>query len=307
MSSLPDDEGFSRVYDSDEDDAEYGDENMAPVHPVRSMQAAFEESIRESADQQNNTHSPGSGLDAKARRQKMIEQDDYDESYTAQWRKKPQASHHPLWKLMAQISFGVHLLEQKLAKSDEEVVKILQKHVDEVDAYLEKTTEDFDLAFLDIKERINYLRLPLEHANIFDIMLDDKPFRASIVEGNAKIEKIVTRTSRAKNDALSDVSKGIEAVTELVTYLNGVSGRWSHSDEQTLAIYQAMNANAEGWYRCFRALQVKGNDLSIVLVQLTTILKEMSKRAGVANRRAVSTYYSDTSSDDGCRHGIQLT
>lgn len=286
------DEGLStRVYESDSDDDGFeADSPVAgkpPVHPMPSMQGPFEESIMESVEEQSNPAREGPPLGPKARRQKMIEQDDYNESYMWQWRRKPRAKYHPLWKLMAQISFGVHLLQQKLAKSDEEVVKILQKHVDEVDTYLEKTTEDFDLAYMDIKERINYLQLPLEHVNIFDMMLDDKRFRTSIVDGNEKIEKIVERTARAKNDSLVDVSKGVEAVTELATYLNGVGGKWVDSDEQTAAIYNAMRGNAEGWYRCFRTLEAKGSDLSKALAQLSSILNEMSKRAGVASRRAV--------------------
>ncbi|KAF2100082.1 hypothetical protein NA57DRAFT_75584 [Rhizodiscina lignyota] len=289
-------EEVSRMYESDSDnevDTESINIGAPPVHPIPSMQGAFEESIVESIEEQNDPKIPDATLGPKARRQKMIEQDDYDETYNAQWRRKPQARYHPLWKLMAQISFGVHLLQQRLAKSDEEVVKILQKHVDEVDTHLEKTTEDFDLAYLDIKERINYLKLPLEHVNIFDIMLDDKQFRTSIIEGNEKIEKICNRTARAMNDSLVDVSKGIEAVTELATYLNGVREKWADTEKQTQAIYNAMRGNAEGWYRCFRALQVKGNDLGLVLGQLGNILNEMSKRAGVASRRAAPSRGSD--------------
>lgn len=288
-------EEVSTVYESDsEDGGGIGDggttESISigapPVHPVPAMQGAFEESIVESVDEHNVPRKPP--LDAKARRQKMIERDEYDETYNAQWRRKPQAKFHPLWKLMAQVSFGVHLLQQKLAKSDEEVVKILQKHVDEVDTYLEKISEDFELAQLDIKERINYLKLPLEHVNIFDIMLDDKQFRTSIIEGNEKIERICDRTARATNDSIVDVRKGIEAVTELSNFLRSIGGKWGDASGQTLAIYNAMRGNAEGWSRCFQQLQVKGNDLGLLLGQLGNILNEMSKRAGVASRRAVS-------------------
>jgi len=47
---------------------------------------------------------------------------------------------------MAQISFGIYLLLHGIAKDDEQVMNILQGHVDEVDEFLETTLADFDLA-----------------------------------------------------------------------------------------------------------------------------------------------------------------
>ncbi|KAF2144581.1 uncharacterized protein K452DRAFT_296010 [Aplosporella prunicola CBS 121167] len=280
-------------------DDEYDEQpalDRAPVHPIACMQAAFEESIMESLEpvsesEEKRKHQQdkggGGGGSAKARRQRMLDEDEYNGSYTAQWRMKPSAKYHPLWKLVAQISFGVHLLNQQLAKSDEEVSNILKMHVQEVDVFLENTTEDFDLALADIQERINYLKLPLEHVNIFDIMLDDRQFRTSIVEGNEKIEKIVERTARAMNDALLDVEKGMEATEELSRYLQRIGGEWTDGDDELCGIYDAMCGNSEGWLECLQTLQTKGNDLGIALVQLGSILNEMTKRAGVASRRSI--------------------
>ncbi|KAK8204049.1 hypothetical protein IWZ01DRAFT_104997 [Phyllosticta capitalensis] len=271
--------------DDDCDDSHLLD--RAPSHPIACMQGAFDESIVEAQravdyDDQDTLDDP------KARRQRLIEDDDYGDSYTAQWRKKnPTAKWHPLWKLVAQISFGVHLLNQQLAKSDKEVSNILKRHVQELDIFLERTTEDFDLALVDIKERISHLKLPLEHVNIFDIMLDDHQFRTSIVDGNEKIEKIVERTARAMNDSLMDVEKGIDAIQELSKYLAAIGCGWADGDEEIMGIYMAMCQNSEGWLECLRSLQQKGNDLGVALVQLGSILNEISKRAGVASRRSV--------------------
>jgi len=232
---------------------DHGEQATAPVHPLATMQGAFEESIEESMRDPDPHRaaslSKDTALGPEARRKKLLQVDDYTSSYNSRWRQAPGAKYHPLWKLMAQISFGVHLLQQQLAKSDQEVVKIMHTHVDEVDGFLERTTEDLDLALIDVKERINYLRLPLEHVNIFDIMLDDKQFRTSILEGNEKIERIVERTAQAMNDSLLDVSTGIEATTELARYLDTIGDAWAKDNAELLGIYNAMRGNAEGWYR----------------------------------------------------------
>ncbi|KAL1642733.1 hypothetical protein SLS58_005237 [Diplodia intermedia] len=262
--------------------------DSAPVHPIACMQGAFEESIIEAEDSEQEKVKSKRAGGAQARRQRMLEQDDYNESYNAQWRtKNPTAKYHPLWKLVAQISFGVHLLNQQLAKSDEEVSRILKTHVQEVDQFLEKTTEDFELALADIQERINHLKLPLEHVNIFDMMLDDRQFRTSIIEGNEKIEKIVERTARAMNDSLVDVEKGAEATDELSRYLVRIGAHWAEGDDELMDIYMAMCGNSEGWLECLRNLQTKGSELGLALAQLGSILNEMTKRAGVASRRSI--------------------
>ncbi|KAK8164542.1 hypothetical protein IWX90DRAFT_416299 [Phyllosticta citrichinensis] len=277
--------------DDDCDDSSMLD--RAPSHPIACMQGAFDESIVEAHRAVENDDQDTLD-DAKARRQRLIEDDNYSDSYTAQWRKKnPTAKWHPLWKLVAQISFGVHLLNQQLAKSDKEVSNILKRHVQELDIFLERTTEDFDLALVDIKERISHLKLPLEHVNIFDIMLDDLQFRTSIVDGNEKIEKIVERTARAMNDSLMDVGTGIEAIRELSKYLASIGCGWADGDEEIMGIYMAMCQNSEGWLECLGTLQQKGNDLGVALVQLGSILNEISKRAGVASRRSVTGFKVD--------------
>lgn len=275
--------------DEEDDDDNYNDDadtaSMAPPrHPVPSMQGAFEESINESS--QPNRRRKSTGANAEERRQRVLEDQHYDDSWTRRWKQSPGARHHPLAKLMAQIVFGMHLLQQQAAKSDEEVVKILQTHVDEVDTFLEKTTEDFDLAIRDIQERIRYLKLPMSHVEVFGTMLEDKQFRTQLLDGNDKIENIIERTSRAMDAALLDVHKGKASTKELEQYLHSVEDEWPGEKQDLEDVLTAMRGNQEGWKFCFRDLQKKGTQLRDLLDHLTTVIGEMSRMAAEASRRA---------------------
>ena len=270
----------------DEDSDDDLDEKP-PIHPVPTMQGAFEESMAESLNESNEPDPSDrySTADSVSRRKMLLEQAEYERTVAGRWKQKPGEKFHPLWKLVAQISFGMHLLQQRQAKSDEEVIRILQTHVDDVDGFLERTTEDFDLAQGDINERIRYLRLPLEHGEVFDGMLNDRSFRIAIVEGNEKIEHIIDRTAVAMTDALKDVQKGLDATRELAKYLTRVDKRWDDRTEEHDSVYLAMIGNTEGWTRAFLTLQTKGNTLRKALFRLGGIVAEMQKRAGAASRK----------------------
>ena len=273
-------EDMETTSESDVDDS-------PPVHPVPTMQGAFEESMAETMNGEDEGEPPDrySKADSVTRRKMLLEQDQYERTVAGRWKQKPGEKFHPLWKLVAQISFGMHLLQQGLAKSDEEVLKILQTHVDEVDGFLERTTEDFDLAQGDINERIRYLKLPLEHGQVFDQMLAERSFRVAIVEGNEKIEHIIDRTAAAMNDALKDVQKGLDATRELAKYMTRVDKMWEDRTEEHDSVYLAMIGNTEGWTRAFLTLQSKGGHLRKALVQLGGIVAEMQRRAGAASRK----------------------
>ncbi|CAO1597118.1 hypothetical protein XANCAGTX0491_000942 [Xanthoria calcicola] len=279
----------SRMSASDMDNDSLSDVEDAkpPVHPVPQMQGAFEESMMETLNESEDPESLDrmSTADSVSRRKMLLEQDEYQRTVAGRWKQRPGEQFHPLWKLVAQISFGMHLLQQGLAKSDEEVIKILQTHVDEIDGFLERTTEDFDLAQGDIDERIRYLKLPLEHGSVFDTMLNDRNFRIAIVEGNEKIEHIIDRTAAAMNDSLKDVQKGLDATRELAKYLTRVDKQWDERTEEHDSVYLAMIGNTEGWTRAFLTLQSKGNALRRALVQLGGIVAEMQRRAGAASRK----------------------
>lgn len=283
--------------DGDEDGALEDEMEMEPpVHPVPTMQGAFEESLAETLNEPEDTYASNreSIADSVSRRKLLLEQQEYERTVAGRWKQRPGEKFHPLWKLVAQISFGMHLLQQRMAKSDEEVIKILQTHVDEVDGFLERTTEDFDLAQGDINERIRYLRLPLEHTDVFDTMLNDRSFRIAIVEGNEKIEHIIDRTAAAMNDALKDVQKGLDATRELAKYLTRLDLHWDDRTDEHDSVYLAMIGNTEGWSRAFLDLQAKGNVLRKALVQLGGIVAEMQRRAGAASRKNLVSYHHNT-------------
>ncbi|KAK4549189.1 hypothetical protein LTR36_007647 [Oleoguttula mirabilis] len=256
-----------------------------PMHPVTSMQGAFEESILESDEHEQPRVTENKDGDAEARRQKLLDAKQYDDSWATRWKQKAGAQYHPLLKLMAQIVFGMHLLQQQQAKSDEEVVKILQTHVNEVDGFLERTSDDFDLAIADIEERIRHLKLPMTHLDVFNIMLDDKKFRTQLLDGNDKIEKIIDRTAKAMNAALMDVRKGMQATQELAKYLERVRDRWPRQQRDIAEVYGAMRGNEQGWIRYLQDLQAKGSNLGNNLIRLGTVIGEMSKLAAAASRR----------------------
>ena len=265
------------------DDVESDSIMEPPVHPIVSMHQAFEESILESTEeQQEAAKETGS---AEARRQQLLEAHQYDDAWTTRWKQKRGALHHPLLKLMAQIVFGMHLLQQQQAKSDAEVVKILQTHVNEVDGFLERTFEDFELAIADIEERIRHLKLPMTHLDVFNIMLDDKKFRTQLLHGNDNIEKIIDRTAKAMKAALMDVQEGIQATRELDRYLVSVKESWPRQQGEIAEVFGAMRGNEQGWRKYLKDLQFKGQRLDSDLVQLGTVIGVMSKLAAEASRR----------------------
>jgi hypothetical protein len=257
---------------------------LPPQHPVPQLQGAFEESMMEAV---YDLEEGEQKVDSVARRKMLLQGDRYERVCAGRWKQRPGEKFHPLWKLSAQLSFGLHLLAQGLAKSEEEVMRILQSHVDDIDGFLERTTEDFDLAQSDVDERLRYLRLPLTHVKVFDHMLDDKAFRGSIVEGNEKIEHIVERTSEAMKDALKDVQKGIDATGALGRYLTDLKNNWADRTPELDAVYVAMLGNVEGWTRAFMDLHLQGNRLAVSLVQLAGIVAEMQRRAGIASRKVL--------------------
>lgn len=190
------------------------------------------------------------------------------------------------------MSFGVHLLVKGLAKSDTEVLKILQSHVDEMDGFLERTSEDFLIIQLDLRTRIQYLSLPLQNLDVFDGMLADRNFRFSMIAYNHLIEHAIERFSLTVKDALKDISKGKEAIRALRHYL------WQSATENVplpnhmQAVYDSMAANVEGWNNTLSRLRRKGTSLEAALVQLGRAVTEMQRRVGVASRKdKVRTWY----------------
>ncbi|CAJ2499941.1 Uu.00g027940.m01.CDS01 [Anthostomella pinea] len=257
-----------------------------PLHPIPAMQPAFTESLIEAT---NNTAELKPKLrfgDAKQRRTHLLDGAKGAGLQAELWRYRPGQKHHELWKLLAQISFGVYLLLNGIANSNEQVVTILQGHIDEVDEFLETTLEDLNLAVQDVQERIDFLRLPMENIATFEQMLEDRNFRLQIVNGNEKIEHIVERTTTALEATLKDVDEGLRATKEFAIYLGDQQERaWRQQRPELGEIYDAMKGNAQGWYKAFIDLQDSGSALDTLLIRLGQTVAEMDQRAGEVSRR----------------------
>lgn len=285
------------------DPARYVSLAQAPAHPVPQLQGPFEESMIESVQDDPDADIY---LDPVVRRNTLLEAPTYVRVVAGRWKQKPGERFHPLWKLIAQISFGVHLLAEGMAKSEDEVMQILQAHVDEIDGFLERTTEDFDLAQDDIQERLRCLKLPLSHPATFDKMLEDRNFRLSIVEGNEKIEHIVDRTTQAMKDSLKDVQKGFDSTSCLEAYLRKLDTIWIRQSVEHEAVFVAMLGNVEGWRKAFMALHLQGGKLSVSLKKLTDIINEMQARAGEVSRRLLHQARGYNHGNDARSHHSQL-
>lgn len=198
--------------------------------------------------------------------------------------------YHPFWKLVSQMVFGVHLLAKGLAKSDVEVMKILQSHVDEVDGFLQRTTEDFLIIHLDVRTRIQYLSLPLDNLDVFDEMLGDRNFRLSLVAYNDQIEHAVERFTSAITDSLKDLRKGKEAMGALWHYLRQLADEGCFQSYSLKAFYQTMMDNLEGWITTLSKLRRRGAALHKALGQLAFAVTEMQRRVGVASRRDARSF-----------------
>ncbi|KAI0440113.1 hypothetical protein F4803DRAFT_564041 [Xylaria telfairii] len=257
-----------------------------PVHPIPAMQPAFAESLLEATNHGGNTKPKLRFGDIKQRRARLLDSPKGAGLHADLWRYRPGQKHHELWKLLAQVSFGVYLLLNGIANSNEQVVDILQQHIDEVDEFLETTLEDINLAVEDVKERIEFLKLPMENVNTFEEMLEDRDFRLQIVTGNEKIEHIIDRTTLALNATFQDVDEGLKSVKEFAVYLGGQKDKpWRQQRPEFGDIYDAMKGNAQGWYQALIDIQDNASTLENVLETLGDIVTDMDRKAGEVSRR----------------------
>ncbi|KAI0096328.1 hypothetical protein F4776DRAFT_658655 [Hypoxylon sp. NC0597] len=257
-----------------------------PTHPIPAMQPAFAESLIEA------THSPAVPkpklrfASARERRNYLLEGEKGAPLHGDLWRHRPGQRYHELWKLMAQISFGVYLMLNGIANSNEQVVSILQGHIDEVDEFLETTLEDVNIAIQDIRERIDFLKLPMENIATFEQMLEDRNFRLQIVTGNEKIEHIISRTTTSLEGIVGDINEGIGATKQFAAYLCDQQDRaWRQQRPEVVEIFDAMRGNAQGWYKAFLELQGTTSNLRALLNKLDRMVAEMNYRAGEVSRR----------------------
>lgn len=279
------------VYHLDDDDRAPTSPTTAthshiPLHPIPSMQEAFAESLEE-ATRPGPTQKPKlKTRDAKARREKLLDQDKSQGPPNRLWRFRPGQKCHELRKLVAQVAFGIELLIKGMANSNAQVLSILQGHIDEVDEFLETTMEDVNEAIKDLNERLDFLKVPMENMDVFEQMLENRNFRLQIVDGNVKIEHILARTSTAHTQTIRDVSEGLRAVKQFSQYLmDNERGLWRRDRPDVMGVFEAMQGNTEGWYNAFTQLESSSTLLSGLLVRLSTMIAEIDKMAGEVSRR----------------------
>ncbi|KAJ3512769.1 hypothetical protein NM208_g15279 [Fusarium decemcellulare] len=262
-----------------------------PTHPVPALQEAFAESLDEVT---SGSDSPGKpklrDLDAKGRREKLLEQDAEDDPFDTAWRYRPGQQQHEMYKLISQITFGVYLLLNSLAADNAQVVTILQGHIDEVDEFLEVMLEDFAQAHKDLTERIAHLQLPMANRQAFEGMLEDRTFRAQILAGNEKIDHILARTNAAMKQWDDDIDAGLRSSEAFMDWLNEQKDtKWPESEPDLNSIYLAMKGNADGWLNAFDDLNSQAQDLNGLIIKLMTIVAEMEKTAGEVSRKTWAT------------------
>lgn len=258
-----------------------------PRHPIPTMQEAFAESLAE-VSSGTLSMKPKLRVDTpQIRRDRLLDQDKTEGPPAAMWRMRPAQNCHELRKLLAQIAFGVYLLLKGMANSDAQVVAILQGHIDEVDDFLKTAMEDLKLATQDLNTRLDYLKLPLGNLPAFEEMLEDREFRLRIVEGNVRIEHILSRTTTALVQTIQDVSEGLRSTKEFTTYLaKEEHGPWRHERPSEVAeIFEAMRGNAEGWLNALADLEEKTNTLDLLISKLADMVTEMDRCAGEVSRR----------------------
>ncbi|OCK86150.1 hypothetical protein K432DRAFT_412803 [Lepidopterella palustris CBS 459.81] len=273
--------------------AENATQHAVPIHPLSSMQGPFEESMLDVTGESGIAPFRTPNKNADLRHQVLCKinanapEVEWNFTYNCYWRNNPKAKYHPLLKTLSQITFGIHLLHQHLEKSVSDVADILHKHVNEVDAFLKRTTEDIETSSKDMAFRRKCLKVPMEHVSEFDRLLEDRQYRAQLLEGNDTIERTIQRMSQMLNDYQIDIGAFKEANAELDLYLRRIGDEWTDGKQDVLRIYEAMCGNAQGWGGYLQTLSSKADKLGVVLVQVGSYCNEIEKRCGAASRRSL--------------------
>lgn len=279
---------LSEFGDHDSDTEEFQEEAgpHIPTHPIPSLQDAFAESVREVISGTATQKTKLREFDAKTRRERLLEQSAEATPLDVPWRYRPGQQQHEVYKLIAQITFGVHLLLNGLAADETQVVSILQEHINEVDEFLEVTLEDFAQAHKDLSDRVAHLQLPMANRAAFEDMLEDREFRAQILAGNEKIEHILARTHAAMKQWDDDIDAGLRSSEVFIRWLNEQkNASWRREFPDLEKIFTAMQGNSDGWLSAFDDLNNQAQDLNGEIIKLMTIVAEMEKTAGEVSRK----------------------
>ncbi|KAJ4365873.1 hypothetical protein N0V83_008495 [Neocucurbitaria cava] len=263
-----------------------------PIHPLPSMQAPFEESMLDATGETGHVPFVNPKKGVKTRQQLLCRGEGASElswnfTYNCHWRNNPKGKFHPLVKTVTQIVFGLHLLHQHLEKSVADVADILLKHVNELDSFLQRANEDLESSLKDMLFRHKCLKVPMEHVNEFDRLLEDRAYRAQLLDGNVVIERTIGRMSGMLNDYLIDINTFQDANQKLDLYLLEIGDAWTYDNEDVGRIYSAMCGNTGGWSQFLQSLVAKAEKLGLVLVQVSSYCNEIEKRCGAASRRSM--------------------
>lgn len=257
-----------------------------PVHPIPALQDAFSESLDEATNGSPGDKPKLRDLDVRGRREALIAQDRDEAPFDSIWRYRPGQKQHELLKLIAQISFGVYLLLHGMANSNAQVINILQGHIDEVDEFLEVALEDLSQATDDLNGRIEHLKLPLANVQVFEQLLEDRNFRLEIIEGNEKIDHVLSRTSVALKQWDADVEAGLSCTAAFTSWLKDEeNSSWRRDRPDVADIFDAMKGNTEGWLSAFDEISDRVQEASNFVARLSTIIGEMEKKAGEVSRK----------------------
>ncbi|KAF1839808.1 hypothetical protein BDW02DRAFT_11119 [Decorospora gaudefroyi] len=302
-------------HDDDNDSFEWQDQRdkrimtaTFPIHPLSAMQAPFEESMLDATGETGHVPFVKPNKSVKSRQQSLCRDEDASEpawnfTYNCHWRTHAKGKFHPLTKTVAQIIFGVHLLHQHLEKSVADVADILLKHVNELDSFLQRANEDLESSLKDMLFRHKCLKVPMEHVNEFDRLLEDRAYRAQLLDGNIVIERTIGRMSHLLNDYLVDINVFREANQHLDMYLLHVGDAWTYHNEDVGRIYSAMCGNTAGWSQFLLSLVARAERLGVVLVQVSSYCNEIEKRCGAASRRSLIATRTSSRNSSNSREG----
>ncbi|RCI07989.1 hypothetical protein L249_7837 [Ophiocordyceps polyrhachis-furcata BCC 54312] len=276
-----------------------------PVHPIDSLQVAFTESLDEVTTGSIAAKPKLTRLDAQARRQELLSQAKDAPPPDLLWRYRTGQTQHELFKLLAQISFGVYLLLDGMANSNAQVMTILQSHIDDVDEYLQVTLQDISEATTDLNSRLDQLKTQLSSVDSFEKLLENRNFRRQILEANEKTDHDLCRTGVAMRQWDDDVAAGLKSITAFTTWLgrqdddDDAPAAWRSQRADAAEVFDTMKGNAEGWLLAFEDVHRRADEVSSLVGRLTTVIAEMEKKAGEVSRRTWATIPPFTSPSPG--------
>lgn len=280
------------------------DDPSIPEHPIPSMQDAFAESLLEST--RGGTDEPKPKLrgddankpfDARQRHERLMGEKNEGLTDAKRWRKRKGQEQHEILKLVSQIAFGVYLLLNGMANDNNQVINILQGHIDEVDEFLEVTLDDLTYSITDLQSRIDHLRVPLANLEVFEEMLESRSYRVELLEGNEKLEHIIARSREMLGYWNGDVEAGKDCTNWFAEWLSSLKENiWQNDNEDIVDIFHAMRGNGDGWLRAFEEMEIRVDEINNLVADLSGLTAEMEKKAGEVSRKTWVSFLMFTSS-----------